>query len=289
MLELKDSKWAHEIESLQREEGNWGYFHTLSNPTKSRPFTTEQALRRLQILGYTINDLPIKKAVSYMHDCLAGNKQIPDRREKLHNWDICTSLMLSTWIRRFTLEDTIANITAEKWAEVIRYTFINGTYNHNNYVNSYTRVFNLAPRGGRLVDFVSFYQVSLLSNFLDRDNEEAMFNYFLSHVSGIYYIYGECLSTLPKEFKSKQASRYIGAIELLSEYTNQTCKKKLRFVGEWLNRNKEPDGLWDMGPIVKDGVYFPLSDSWRCIESRKQDCTYRITNLIKNMGISIPI
>lgn len=287
MLELNESKWANEIISLQSDDGSWGYFHTLSNPTKSRPITTEQALRRLQILGYTINDMPIKKAVTYMHDCLVGDKKIPDRREKLHNWDIFTSLMLSTWIRRFTSEDTLANNIAEKWAGIIRNAFISGKYDHNNYINAYTSVFYIAHRGGRLIDFVSFYQVSLLNNFLDRDTEQAMFNYILSHESGIYYIYGECLLTLPKEFKSKQASRYIGAIELLSEYNNPACKEKLRFVGEWLNHNSELDGLWDMESIVKDGIYFPLSDSWRYIETRKQDCTYRITNLIKNIGISV--
>lgn len=289
MLELKESKWAKEIISLQSKEGNWGYFHTLSNPTNSHPITTEQALRRLQVLGYTIDDLPIKKAVSYMHDCLSGDKQIPDRREKLHNWDIATSLMFSAWIRRFTFEDTLANKTAEKWTEIIKHAFLNGTYDHNSYVNAYTKVFDLAPRGGRLVDFVSFYQVSLLTDFIDRDTEQAMFDYILSRDSGIYYVYGECLSDLPIELKSKQSSRYIGAIELLAKYNNPICKEKLMFVGEWLKQNKGPDGLWDMGHKVKDGVYFPLSDSWRCIETRKQDCTYRIMNLIKNIGISTPI
>lgn len=289
MLELKDSKWAHEIVALQCEEGNWGYFHTLSNPTKSRPITTEQALRRLQVLGYSVEDLPIKKAVSYMHECLAGNKQIPDRREKLHNWDIFTSLMLSTWIRRFTLEDTLTNNTAEEWAKVIKHAFINGRYDHNNYINSYTKVFNLAPRGGRLVDFVSFYQVSLLTDFLDRDTEQAMFDYILRHEIGIYYIYDKCLLALPEEFKSKQTSRYIGAIEILAKYKNPVCKEMLKFVREWLYQFKEPDDLWDMGPTVKDGVYFPLSDSWRYAVDRKQDCTYRISNLIENISISIPI
>lgn len=51
----KNSKWSKEIISLQKEEGLWGYFHTLSEPDKY-PITTEQALRRLLILGYTIED-----------------------------------------------------------------------------------------------------------------------------------------------------------------------------------------------------------------------------------------
>ena len=37
-----------------------------------------------------------------MSDCLSGKREIPDQREKLADWDVFTSLMLSTWIRRFT-------------------------------------------------------------------------------------------------------------------------------------------------------------------------------------------
>ncbi|MGI6537913.1 MAG: hypothetical protein ACOX22_06190 [Caldicoprobacterales bacterium] len=114
MADYRNSKWASEIIELQKDDGSWGYFHTLSNPSKRNPITTEQALRRLEILGYTINDKPIIKAVSYMQDCLAGKKSIPDRREKLHDWDIFTALMLSTWIRRFTKNDYNANDIAKK-------------------------------------------------------------------------------------------------------------------------------------------------------------------------------
>jgi hypothetical protein len=34
MIDYKDSKWAHEIIELQKDDGSWGYFHTLSNPSK---------------------------------------------------------------------------------------------------------------------------------------------------------------------------------------------------------------------------------------------------------------
>ena len=126
MLEYKNSKWASKIIELQRDDGSWGYFHTLSNPTKQNPITTEQAIRRLEILGYTIDDEPISKVVSYMQDCLVGKRTIPDRREKLHNWDIFTELMLSTWIRRFTKNDNNAKNAAKKWAEIMSTAFRKG-------------------------------------------------------------------------------------------------------------------------------------------------------------------
>lgn len=284
MNDYKESRWASEIISLQQRDGSWGYFHSLCDPTKNMPMTTEQALKRLQILGFTIDDEPIQRAVSYMHSCLAGDNQIPDRREKLHDWDLFTSLMLPAWIRRFTPEDRLANHKAEQWAQVIGYAFADGTYQHDSYVKAYTQVFKKAPRGGRFVDFVTFYVVSLLPGCLEERIEEAMFDYILGHQAGIYYVYEKCILDVPEAFKSKQASRYIGAIELLSEYKSPRCKAKLSFVAEWLNRSREPDGTWDLSSAAKDGAYFPLSDSWRSEETRKKDCTYRISKLIRTLG-----
>lgn len=76
----KDGKWAKQIIALQESDGKWGCFHSLSQ-FYDASITTEQALRRLQYLGFTMEDECIQKAVSYMSDCLAGKKNIPDRRE----------------------------------------------------------------------------------------------------------------------------------------------------------------------------------------------------------------
>ena len=236
----KDVKWAKQIISLQDSEGKWGSFHTLSQPT-AKYITTEQALRRLERLGYTIEDECIQKAVSYMNDCLIGKKSIPDRREKVHDWDIFTSLMLSTWIRRFTKDSPAANKTAKQWADIISGAFLDGIYNHEEYVSAYTDILGLKPKGGRLIDFVSFYPVSLVRDCLDEKTEQA-------------------------------------AVELLSKYVH--ARHKLNFVIDWLNDNRNEKGKWDMGKMVNDKVYFPLSDDWRKKETREADCTERITNLM---------
>lgn len=281
MADYRNSKWASEIIELQKDDGSWGYFHTLSEPSKRNPLTTEQAIRRLQTLGFTIMDEPIAKAVSYMHDCLVGERTIPDRREKLHNWDIFTALMLATWIRRFTKDDHNANEVAEKWAEIISRAFEKGAYDHGRYVEVYQKIFRLPPRGGRLQDFVTFYQISLVSDMLSDQVALLLMDYVLQNPTGIYYIHDKQLSILPQAFKSKEASRYIAAIELLAEYRNPGCQGKLKFVVDWLNINKEHDGHWDMGASAKDGICFPLSDSWRKEESRVKDCTFRIAKLIR--------
>lgn len=276
----KNSKWSNEIISLQNKDGLWGYFHTLSDPNK-HPITTEQALRRLQILGYTIDDICIQKTVKYMHDCLIGKKEMPDRREKTHDWDIFTQLMLSTWIRRFTKDDASANTVAGTWANIISSAFQSGIYSHEEYLSAYKQAFSQKAQGGRLIDFVSFYQVSLVADCLDKRIECAVFDYMINHEIGIYYIYDEPICHLPEIFASKKSSRYIRAIELLSDYNNNLSK--LTFVIEWLDEHKNMDNKWDMGSSVKDFISFPLSDSW-VKEARINDCTLRIEKLINKIN-----
>lgn len=276
----KDSKWAKEIISLQSKDGLWGYFHTLSEPNK-RPISTEQVLRRLQILGYTINDTCIQMTVEYMHDCLIGKKEMPDIREKTHDWDIFTQLMLATWIRRFTKDDAAANEVANTWAHIISSAFQHNTYSHEDYLAAYKQTFSQKAHGGRLVDFVSFYQVSLIADCFDENMESTVFDYILNYKLGIYYIYSEPLTILPEMFHSKKSSRYIRAMELLSDYKHNL--NKLTFVVDWLHGHKSNDNKWDMGSSVKDFISYPLSDSWNK-ESRIKDCTFRIEKLIDKIN-----
>lgn len=271
----KGGKWAKQIISLQDEDGKWGCFHTLSQ-FYGAPMTTEQALRRLERLGYTIEDECIKKAVCYMDDCLAGRKTIPDRREKAHDWDIFTDLILATWIRRFTDDNANANKVAGQWAEIISQGFADGTYDSEEYVRTYREV--LKPKGGKPIDFANFYPVSIVRGQLDEKTESAFVEYLINREHGIYYIYSEKIAVLPEHFESRKASLYLGAVELLAEY--KCAGDKLGFAVDWLNYNRNENGKWDMGKAVNDKVYFPLSDDWRKKEAREADCTERIGKLL---------
>lgn len=276
----KDGKWAKQIIALQERDGKWGCFHSLSQ-FYDAPVTTEQALRRLEYLGYTIEDECIQKAVSYMNDCLVGKNSIPDRVEKVHDWNIFTSMILATWIRRFTNDNSHANKVAKQWADVITSAFKDGIYNHEQYVSSYHEILGLKPNGGRLIDFTNFYPISLLRDGLDAQTECAVMDYVLNKDGGIYYIYDGKIAVVPQDFESRIASRYLAAIELLAKYKN--AKHKLDFVADWLLDNKNENGKWDMGKSVNDKLYFPLSDDWRKKETREADCTERIERLLREL------
>ena len=281
----KDTKWAKEILAQQDENGLWGNFNTLSKPSKA-PITTEQALRRLYVLGFDINDEAIARTVTYMSDCLKGRKQMPDRREKMHNWDIFTELMLAVWIRKFTLADRSANRVAGKWADIITRAFSSGSFSHEDCALAYTEIFGEPPRGGRLVDFVTFYQLSLLPGMLNERTERLMMDYVLHYDKGIYYVFSRPsgdsrICNVPETFASREAGRYLAALELLAEYRNSI--DMLHFASKWLYANQREEGNWDMGSEVKDGIYFPLSDNWKKKENRIADCTWRIRRLLDKL------
>lgn len=275
----KNGKWAKQILALQQPDGSWGQFHSTSK-VNGHALTTEQALRRLQILGFSMQDDCIQNAVAYMERCLTGEQTIPDPREKLHDWDIFTALMLAARIRLFTGESEPANAVAAQWAYITSAAFTDGDYCHERYLSAYREVFGQIPpkKAGRLVDFVHFYPVALLAGMLPPETEATALRYILRHPTGMYYIYEKRLDVLPENFTGLQASRYLHAAELLARWPG--AKEQLGFVREWLLQNRAADGSWDMGTAAKDNVLFPYADSWRSADTRRADCTCRVEKLL---------
>jgi hypothetical protein len=281
-MDHKKGKWAEQIITSQNEDGTWGLqFHTLSVPTKKYPLTTEQALRRLMVLGYNINDAPIRKTVDYMTACLRGERKMDDSWEKTHNWPLFAKMMLSAWTKIFEPDNDLAISFALRWANVIEKTFKNGKFDYTEYVDAYTSQFASKPKGGREIDFSSFYQISLLQGLLTPKTESLMIDYILSKSNGIYYVSSGPLNIPPEVFASRNTSWYLTALEMLSDY--EIGKLKLKFAVDWLHRNKDENGQWDLGAKANDKVYFPYSDSWRNIEDRKKDCTERISVLLRKI------
>jgi hypothetical protein len=280
-MDYKDGKWAKKILELQQENGSWGYFHSLSNPTPKQPMTTEQALRKLEILGFSINDIPIQKAVKYLHNCLTGKENIPDRYEKGSDWKTFLGLIFSTWIKRFTPDNKIANNISNKWAEILNNSFIDNIYNQQKYESTYNKIF-CPEKGKHIWGFMSFYGVSILANTLEKNIEPLFFEYVINYPAGIYYYgYNKPVTTLPEVFQSKKTSNYLRVIELLTSYKNKKCREKLFFVKKWLESNKINNNEWDLGKISKDNILFPLSDSWKKDEDRIKDCTFTINKIMK--------
>jgi len=273
-MEHKEGKWAAQILEARHEDGMWGNFHALSSPVKGRPITTEQAIRRLHRLGYTMEDEVIKTVMERMVLCITGQQKIDNYSEKTHDWNLFEKLMLSAWIRIFEPQNPYALEAARGWAVIVEEAFSSGTYCREDDIVAFTKQQGRKPRSGFETGFGMFYHAALLPGVLTPTTERMFLDYYLSKPDGMYYIYDRPLNQVPEVFASKDASCYLAAMEVLAGY--ETAKEKLSFVVEWLNDNKDENGQWDFGPKANDGVYFPLSDSWRKAEDRKRDCTERV-------------
>ena len=280
-MEYKEGKWAAQILEARHEDGMWGNFHALSSPVKGRPITTEQAIRRLYRLGYTMEDEVIKNVVERMVLCITGQQKIDNYSEKTHDWNLFEKLMLSAWIRIFEPQNPYALEVARGWADIVEEAFASGTYCREDDIEAFTKQQGRKPRSGFETGFGMFYHAALLPGVLTPTTERMFLDYYLSKPDGMYYIYDRPLNQVPEVFASKDASCYLAAMEVLAGY--ETAKEKLSFVVEWLNDNKDENGQWDFGPKANDGVYFLLSDSWRKAEDRKRDCTERVNMFLSRL------
>ncbi|MCH5352451.1 MAG: hypothetical protein J1E06_03190 [Acutalibacter sp.] len=276
-LQTRQSKWAQQLLLAQNEDGGWGCFHTLS---VGAPTTTEQALRRLEILGFTEADPCIQKALEYM-DGYLGTGTFPNGNEKWKGWDIFCDRALATWICRFTQKNERANAIADQWANVVAQAFRGGDFDADAYAAAFNDAFGMKPRHG-FENISNFYPVSLLRGRLDDKTDAAVIDYLINASGGIYYVCEGPLKELPKEFQSRRANRYLSALELMSGYTS--APTKLKFAAQWLENQRSPDGTFDLGTVARDMVNLPLSDN-RGREGRVTDCTYRVERLLRAITI----
>nr|WP_300809307.1 hypothetical protein [uncultured Acetatifactor sp.] len=281
-MDYRSGKWAKEILDSRNEEGMWGNFHTLAQPVRNKAITTEQAIRRLRILGFTKEDEAVQAVLERMCLCVSGEKKIDDYYEKKHDWPLFEKLMLSAWIRLFEPENEIALNVARQWAYIAERAFRSGRYDREDDMEAFGQQFGRKPKSSFETGFGMFYHVVLLQGVLTTETENRLLDYYISRPDGIYYVYDKALSILPEEFASKKTSYYLAAIEALSGYPQ--ARGNLGFVAEWIDSNKDRSGRWDLGPGAKDGVYFPLSDSWRKPECRIADCTERINGILQKIS-----
>lgn len=288
MADYKNGRWATKIIESQKADGSWGSFHSLAKPTSGKAMATEQAIHRLRRLGFSKKDAPIQKALAYMHSCLADTSLVPDPREKRMDWDIFLKLMLAAWIREFTDDDPLANAVAKKWKTIVAAAFRNGSYDPDAYINALYDImkpqYGTVKRHKELLRIEYYYPISLLAGEIDASFETAFFDYVMHAETGYYYGFTGSVLPPPHEFRSREASRYLSAIELYCDHPNRYCKKKLKPVLDWLKANRNANGRWDLGAAAKDGACFPLSDTWRTAEHREIDCTYRIEKIIASLS-----
>lgn len=277
-MSYKESKWARSIIERQTKDGLWNGYHNLSIPRKNTD-TMEENLRRLEILGYTYEDEPIKKTITYLEENLAGRKPMLDCNGSPMVQDFFVDLINAAWIRRFTKECDAANAIALRWAELYSEAFQNGAFDRERYAEKYRQLFDAEPFRWAAQKQRNFYDVSLISDVLDEKTEECFIDCIMKDPKGIYYMYQKCIAVLPEQFQSKETVSYLSTIYVLLRY--ERSRYKFTFVKDWIMEHQYSEGMWDLGSQAKDGIIFPLSDDWKSEENRVKDCSWFMNQILK--------
>lgn len=283
MSDHRSGRWAQVLLASQQPDGTWPNwcFHSMAEPGKA-PLCTEQALRRLHTLGFTLADEPVRRIVSTMAACLRGERKIDTYWERGIDWVVYEPLMLAAWIRRFDPDNPDALAHARRWAQVIEAAFASGDLDEAAYCTAYEAGFRRKNHHPQPVAFTPFYHGMLLPGVLSPETEQAMLRHILHRPDGMFYVYPQPLLHPPVPFASKETSRWLGALEVLAAYP--AARDQLAFAAAHLYLNAYPGGTWDLGPKANDKIYFPLSDSWRSDAVRRADCTERILQLLERIG-----
>lgn len=282
MSDHRQGRWAQELLSLQREDGTWPNwcFHSMAQPGRA-PIATEQALRRLAALGFTMADEPIRRIVATMAACLRGERKIDAYRESGIDWAMFEPTMLAAWIRRFDPGQPDALAFARRWAHVAEAAFAAGDLDNAVWCAACENEFHRRDRHPRPLGFMPFYHAMLLPGVLFPETERAMVRHILDRPDGMYYVYPRPLRHPPALFASKETSLWLAALEVLTSCP--ASREELAFAAVWLRMSAGPDGTWDMGAAAADKVYFPLSDNWRSASVRQMDCTERVLSFLNKL------
>ncbi len=255
-------------------------FHSLAEP-RGALLSTEQALRRLYVLGFTKEDEPIRRTLDTLSACLRGERKIDASWEKGIDWAMFEPLMLAAWVRRFDPENPEALALGRRWARVAEAAFASGTLDASAWNAAYEQEFHRKERHPHPLGLWAFYHGMLLPGLLTEPAERALLHHLLTRPDGMYYIDPKPLMPPPAECSGRDTSRWLAALEVLSAWP--TAPEALAFAAAWLRLSRRPDGTWDLGAGANDKVYLPLSDSWRREEARRADCTLRIERLLDRL------
>ena len=284
MPDHRMGKWARAVLLQQLPGGTWpGGFHGLPRPG-AKPLTTEQALRRLHALGFTIADAPIRRCMDTLASCLRGERKIDAYWESGIDWAMFEPLMLAAWIRRFDPEQPDALAFARRWAKVAGAAFAAGACDESAWNAAYEAEFHRQARHARPVGFSPLYHGMLLPGLLRPDAECALVRHILH--TGMYYVHERPLLPPSAGLTGRDAVSWLAALDVLADFPH--ARAELSFAAALLHLAAGPDGAWDFGPDAKDGVRFPLSDSWRTEAARKSDCTAYVQRILTRITQGAP-
>jgi len=277
--EMLKSRWVLELKNEQREDGDWGRFHSATK-SKGKIATTEAAVERGLALGLEASDLVFHKAIDYLSCLLEGEVEFPDPAERNNRWATGTQLFVAATLARIDPNLSILDEPWQLWATIAERTFASGKYNAEAEIRVHEKLTGASMKDSYLV-LNNRYQLTLLGSRAERLSktlENALVSWVWHRVDGVGYLEIP-LSRLPRRFTAGMLDRLFTSLEILSCFPS--WRTYADGVVDWLWKQRNSEGLWDFGPRASMSVYFPLSENWRNVRHRQHDWSTRVLTLLR--------
>ena len=270
------SRLIRELVQSQHDDGSFGRFYSRNKQVRQASRTTETALIRAVSMGMKPDHPMLRKMKSYMEAILRDEITWPDRPDPTLDWPLSIKLVTAARLRQLDPDHPLAMKEAMQAKELIQASFAEGSFCELTYNEIYEDLFGVPPVYGSRMLFSS-YTLLIVQGLLPYHLEELITRHIIENCRGIYLVNNRSLKYTPLIFDSRESLRYVRALELLSHYPSSA--DLLIHAIDWLWEQQNNNGLWDFGPLGRDGLVLPLSDSWRQGQ-RPVDCTVMLLSLL---------
>jgi hypothetical protein len=279
---LDHSRWVQLLALEQRNDGSWGAFHSRDTRLKVRVLTTEMGVSRALALGLDTGHPVLQLAEQYLLRLLRSEIPFPDRCEQNDRWPIGVRLFVASTLSQVHPGHPVLEPDRFLWLEIARRTFRTGTFSESDELAAH-QAFTGANVKDSYLSLRGKYQLNLLGSvpgLLPADLEKALLCWLWSHPKGIGYL-SVPLNLIP-ENQPQVIDRWLSSLELLAQCFPSWSSVATPAI-DWLMAQQKPAGLWDFGPLPRESLCLPFSDSWRNLRSRQLDWTVRVILLLSRL------
>ncbi len=254
------SRLILELVQAQHDDGSFGRFYSRNKQVRQASRTTETALIRALSMGMKPDHPMLKKMKKYMEAILRDEISWPDHPDPSLDWPLSIKQVTAARLRQLEPDHPLAMKEAVKTRKLIEASFEDGSFSELTFNEFYEDLLGVPPVYGSRMLF-SLYSLLILQGLLTYQKEVLLIKHIIENCRGIYLVNNHSLKYTPLTFESRECLRYMRAIDILSLYPSSA--DLLMHAVDWFWEQQNNYGLWDFGPLGRDGLELPLSDNWR--------------------------
>ena len=280
------------LADAQQADGSWGRLLQTSlttgrhdaraavRRTSKAVNSTDSALLRAFSLGMNHRHPAIVRAITYLERLLSDSAVEPEQNTSIQVNDVERRIRVAGQLRLFDENNPLALQVADRWIQLIMAAFENGAFDELRYRVVFEQIFGQPAAHDSNLAF-SGPVLMLLRGLLPYPVEESYISHIIEEERGIAGVHHHALHHLPLDFPSMETTRFLTALDLLAFYPS--AGRFLEDAKTWLWEQLNPAGRWDLGKTGHDGVYLPMSSSWRRPFDREVDSTVRLLLILQRM------